>query len=143
MLARARFVHLVRKDHLGALVSYDLAEKRRRWFYREGEEISPSRVRVEPQELLRRLEEREREIERIRRWLARRPVRALEITYEDLVEQHDDVLRSVLRFLGVVPAETKLRSPLVRASRKEPLASMIENYDDLRSALSGTRFAVR
>jgi LPS sulfotransferase NodH len=140
-LARVRVVHLVRRGHLGALVSFDLAEQRRRWFYREGEEIAPSRVRVEPQELLRRLEEREGEIERFRRRLARRPVPVLEVTYEDLLEQRDEVLRSVLGFLGVAPADTALKSSLVRVSRPEQLASRIENYEEIRSALAGTRFA--
>ena len=138
-LTRARFVHLVRRDQLGALVSFDIAEQRGRWWYHEGDQLSPVRIRVEPAELLRRVEEREREIEWFRRRLARLRSPVLEIFYEDLLDRRDEVIRGVLRFLDVVPADVDLESTLVRSS-SEQFASAVENYDDLRSVLAGTRF---
>lgn len=139
-LGHTRFVHLVRTDHLGALVSFDVAERRGRWRYHEGDAIPRVRVRAKPSELISRLEERECEIDRFRRRLARFPTRVLEIAYEDLLDRRNEALRSVLRFLDVVPSDIDLRSSLVRAS-PELVSSAMENYGEIRSALAGTRFA--
>jgi LPS sulfotransferase NodH len=137
---RARFVHLVRRDQLAALVSFDLAERRGRWWYHEGHDVPSARVLVDPTEVVRRLEERDCEIERFRKRLRRLPARVLEVAYEDLAERPGEELSRILSFLGVSPTEVKLTSSLVRTSPDE-LAAAIENYEDVRSALDGTRFA--
>jgi LPS sulfotransferase NodH len=136
----ARFIHLVRRDQFAALVSFDLAEHRGRWWYHEGHDVPSARVLLEPSEIVPRLEERESEIERFRRRLKRLPVHVLEVAYEDLAERPGEELSRILRFLGVSPSEVELSSSLVRTSPDE-LAGVIENYEDVRSALIGTRFA--
>ncbi|MGH3127179.1 MAG: Stf0 family sulfotransferase [Gaiellaceae bacterium] len=140
VLARASFVHLIRRDYLSALISFDIAFDRDRWHYHEGDDVPRVRVHADPGELLRRLDERDSEITQFRRRLSRLPVRVCELAYEDLREQRDDVLREVLQFLGVRPVRRPLRSPLVPTSPTSGLDAL-ENRDDVVAALSGTRYA--
>jgi len=139
VLRRARFIHLVRRDLLGGILSFDRAEQRNRWRYHEGDAIPSARVHADTSDLLRRLDDREREIQRFRRRLRRLPTQVIEIAYEDLSERRDDVLQRVLRFLGVTPAKTELTSSLVRSAPASS-SEAIENPDDVRAALMGTRF---
>jgi LPS sulfotransferase NodH len=139
VLHRARFIHLVRRDLLGGILSFDRAEQRGRWHYHEGDAIPSARVRADTSDLLRRLDEREGEIQRFRRRLRRLPSRVLEVAYEDLSERHDDVLQRLLQFLGVAPAQIDLTSTLVR-SAPESSVKALENLDDVRATLEGTRF---
>jgi LPS sulfotransferase NodH len=140
VLAGARFVHLVRRDHLSALISFDIAFHRDRWHYYEGDEVPTARVHADPGELLRRLDERDSEITRFRRRVSRLPVRVHELAYEDLRERRDDVLREVVHFLGAPSVPRPLRSPLVPTSSVSGLDAL-ENRDDVVAALAGTRFA--
>jgi len=136
---RARFIHLVRRDLLGAILSFDRAEQRGTWRYHKGDAIPGARVRADTSDLLRRLDEREREIERFRRLLRRLPARVIEVTYEDLSERHDEVLRRILRLLGVTPSTIELTSSLVPSAPPRS-SEVLENPDDVRAALRGTRF---
>ncbi len=139
VLRRARFIHLVRRDLLGAILSLDRAEQHGRWRYHEGDAIPGALVRADTSDLLRRLDEREREIESFRRRLERLPSRVIEVAYEDLWERRDEVLQRVLRFLGVVPSTIELTSSLVRSTPSRS-SEVLENPDDVRAALTGTRF---
>jgi LPS sulfotransferase NodH len=140
-LLRARFVHLVRRDSLSAVISFDVASERRRWHYYSGDTVPPLRVRTDPASLLGRLEERDAEIERFRRSLARLPAPVHEVAYEDLVERRDVVLDEVLDFLGVPPATHSLRSSLVRPAAARAV-DLLENRADVVAALAGTRYEV-
>ena len=139
VLRRARFIHLVRRDLLGAILSFDRAEQHGRWRYHEGDAIPGARVRADTSDILRRLDEREREIERFRRRLRRLPSKVIEVAYEDLSERRDEVLQRVLQFLGATPSPTALTSSLVRSAPPRD-SEVLENPDDVRAALTGTRF---
>ena len=139
VLMRARFVHLVRRNSLDAVLSFDIAHEHDRWHHYAGEEAPPLRVRTDPSSLVERIERRDREIERFRRRLARLPVRVHEVVYEDLVERRDEVLGDVLAFLGVPEPGRALRSSVVRPTRKRAL-ERIENGDDVCAALAGTPY---
>ena len=136
---RARFIHLVRRDLLAGILSFDRAEQHGRWRYHEGDAIPGARVQADTSGLLRRLDEREREIEHFRRLLRRLPSRVFEVAYEDLSERRDEVLKRVLRFLGVTPSTTELTSSLVPSAPPRS-SEVLENPDDIRAALTGTRF---
>lgn len=138
-LMRARFVHLVRRDSLGAIISFDIAHARDRWHYHAGDSVPSLRVRMDTASVLGRLQERDDEIDRFRRRLARLPVPVHEVAYEDLVTRRDETLAGVVDFLGVPPAEQPLRSSVVRAAR-ERTVDLVENRDDLLAALAGTRY---
>ena len=138
-LARARFIHLIRRDLLSAVISFDVAQERDRWHYYAGETSPPLCVRADAASLPGRLQERDREIERFRRRLARLPVPVHEVVYEDLVARRDIVLKEVLDFLRVPPAERPLRSSLVRPARARAV-DLVENRDDVLAVLAGTPY---
>lgn len=53
------------------------------------------------------------------------------LTYEDLVERRDDVLREAQAFLGVEPQRLTIT---LRKQNPEPLRELISNYDELYEA---------
>jgi LPS sulfotransferase NodH len=59
----------------------------------------------------------------------------VEITYEDLVADSDNVVGRIETFLGVEPAPM---STTLRRQNPEPLRELITNYDELRAAFAGT-----
>jgi hypothetical protein len=67
-----------------------------------------------------------------------RPPR-LEVSYEELVAHLEETIARVLGFLGVEPRLDLLDSQLVRASPSSHL-EMVENADEVRATLAGTRF---
>ena len=140
-MLRARFIHLVRRDSLSAVISFDVASERRRWHYYSGDTTPTLRFRTDVASLLGRLEERDGEIERFRRRLARLPTPVHEVAYEDLVERHDVVLKKVLGFLGVPATTGPLRSSLVRPTAARGV-DLLENRADVVAALAGTPYEV-
>lgn|GEM_PF-1259993 len=139
-LTRARFIHLVRRDTLSAVVSFDIASERDRWHYHAGQPIPPLRVRMDTKSLLERLQRRDTEVERFRRRLARMRVAVHEVAYEDLVARREETLSEVLEFLGVPQPTLPLRSSLVRPTPARA-ADLVENKADIRAALAGTPYA--
>lgn len=135
----ARFVHLVRRDLLSAVVSFDIAQECDRWHYYEGDAVKRRAMRADTKELLTRLRERDADIERFRRRLRHLPVPVHEVVYEDLVARRDEVLRDVTAFLGVPAATRPLRSELVRTTTGRT-ADLLENRDEVRAALAGTEY---
>jgi len=139
-LSRARVVHLVRRDGLSAIVSFDVAHERDRWHYYAGEAVPAPRIRMDTTRLLERLRDRDEEIERFRRRLRRMALPVLEIGYEDLRDRRDETLQAVLEFLRVRPPGRPLRSSVVQVARGGTL-DLVENRDDVVAALGGTPYA--
>jgi LPS sulfotransferase NodH len=125
-LRRVRVVHLSRANMLDALLSYQSAKVRRQFHPRRGEPIPDVTMRVEADDLYARLEEREQKLSRA-------------VVYEDLVRSRAEMLSRVLGFLGVEPDPRALDSAFVRINTR-PKAELVENLDELRTQLAGTRF---
>jgi LPS sulfotransferase NodH len=136
---RARFIHLVRRDLLSSVVSFDIALSRDRWHYYQGSASDPLSFSADITTLVSRLREREQEIDRLRRRLRRLPVPVHEVAYEDLVERQEEVLRGLTDFLGVPPSDQRLRSELVRTTTKRT-ADLLDNRDEVRAALADTEY---
>jgi LPS sulfotransferase NodH len=139
VVRRTRFIHLVRHNHVRALLSFDVAERSNGWHPRAGEEVAATRVRVDPTRIVERLEDRASEIERFRRRLRLVPAAVLEVSFEELRADRDDVLARIHRFLRVPRSDLEPRTSIVPTPVR--LADAIENVDDVRRALTGTRFA--
>ena len=135
----ARVVHLVRRDLLSAVVSFEIASEHDRWHYYEGDAVERRRLRADTRELLTRLRERDAEIERFRRTLRRLPMPVHEVVYEDLVARRDEVLRGVTDFLGVPASTRPLRSELVRPTAGRT-ADLLVNRDEVRAVLADTEY---
>jgi LPS sulfotransferase NodH len=138
-LMRARFVHLIRRDSLSAIVSFDIAHSQDRWHHHAGGTVRLSGIRADTASLLTRLKQRDVEIDRFRRKLSRLAVPVHEVVYEDLVARRDAVLNGVVDFLGVSPPPRPLLSSLVRPASGRTV-ELVENRDEVRAALAGTDY---
>ena len=137
-LRRARVVHLVRANVLDAVLSYELAKARDRFAVREGESARPVTVSLDPATIRERLEEHSFSIEQARARILFYRLPWHEVFYEELVARTEETLGGVLDFLGV--RRERLQSTFV-PTNDQPRESVIENLDEVREALSGTRFA--
>ncbi len=86
-----------------------------------------------------RLEHQEQAISWGRTQLERLRLPRLEIAHEELVGRNEETVGRVLDFLGVSHPETPLHSDLVPVTLGRSL-DFVENADDVRAALAGTRF---
>jgi LPS sulfotransferase NodH len=138
-LRRVRPVHLVRANVLAAVISWKIARENGIYHVRWGAPARLDPVLVDAEQLRSELEERELAIARARRRLERLRLPTLELAYEELVARKEETLARVLGFLGLEPQVDLLESALVRARSGSPL-ELLENPDDVRAALAGTRF---
>jgi hypothetical protein len=95
---------------------------------------------VHLKELRRRLEEHEFAIARARARVLYYRLPWIDVYHEELVGRSEETLERVLEFLGVEPRADDLESSFV-AVDDVPRAEVLENLDEVRAALEGTRFA--
>jgi hypothetical protein len=141
---RVRIVHLMRSNLLDIVVSRELADTRGRFHSSElypspEPDASPVSVYLDPSTIAARLGAIDRQVHAVRRLLrlARSP--SIEVAYENLVADRDG-FRVILRFLGVEDASCSLSSG-TRKVNPFGKRQTIANYDEIRVALSSTRFA--
>ena len=139
ILRRLKVVQLVRDNLLKALVSYRVAKARGVFHAVKGERLADVRVWIDAESLVDALAEQELVVERARASVARFRLSRIEVSYERLLEDRDVQLARVFRFLGADPARGRAESSLARMS-KDSLRDVIENVDEVQSALAGTRF---
>lgn len=137
---RARIVHLIRENALDIVVSKEAAAARTSHHAREGEAVEAVRVRVETEDLIDRLAAHELEIEKARATFARRRLPYREVTYESLVRDGEQGFAALFEFLGTEPAPEAPASGLRKVTPTSH-SEVIENYEEVRGVLEGTKFA--
>jgi hypothetical protein len=75
--------------------------------------------------------------QRLRDYVQRLDRPALELSYEDLAERHDETLDRALSFLGVPPRPCRGRT--LKATRDD-LRAVIANFEELRGCVAGTEY---
>ena len=138
-LRRVRVVHLVRANLLDAVISYEVAQSTGVFHAHRGEHVPVAVIRLDAGDLRERLEHVEWAVARARSWLERYRLPRIDIAYEELVGRREDTFGRILRFLGVDPDVEALDSSLVRTTTRSSM-ELVENADDVRAALAGTRF---
>lgn len=136
---RVRILHLVRSNVLDTLLSYELAKARGLFATREGDEVPPAKVTLDPWTLRKWLEEHEFQIACGRSTILRYRLPWLEVSYEELVGRRDETLAGICRYLGVRPAVAELRSTFAPVD-DVPRQDAISNLDEVSAALAGSRF---
>lgn len=135
-----KIVHLVRRNMLKMIVSRHIAAKRR--VYHSTRPLEPKAVRLNRLNRLNiwRLPSQLRKlgdlVEANRQLFSSMPY--LEVVYEDCLTNQEWESRRILEFLECDP-DIRLVSDLVKTS-PDSLEHLIENYDDIRRALTGTPF---
>lgn len=136
---RARAIHLIRANLLDAAVSYDVARSSGVFHAPRGETIPSALVWLDTDRLFARLEGMALDILRARSWLEQFRFPRIEVAYEDLAARPEETLEEILRFLGIGPPVDGLHSQLV-PSTDQPSLRRVENPDEVRAALAGSRF---
>jgi LPS sulfotransferase NodH len=136
-LRRARAVHLIRENALEQVVSWETSIARGSFRAYAGDIVPRVAVRVEPDVVLNRLDELERDVAYARRTLARYRLPTLEVAYELLCDSPRAELGRIAAFLGLEPREWEPRSTLVRMN-VGTLRATVENLDEVEPALART-----
>jgi LPS sulfotransferase NodH len=136
---RVRAIHLVRANLLDAVISYEVARESGVFHRLRGEEAPHGTVRLDADGIRERLGYMEWAVSRGRVWLERFRLPRVEVAYEELIGRRDETLGALLRFLDVDPRLDPLDSELVRVRNGSTL-DLVENADDVRTSLAGTRF---
>jgi hypothetical protein len=137
---RVRVLHLVRANTLDIFLSREAMTARRFVHAMTADELESVKVVVDTRRLPAALQRLEWERTLARAVLRVAGLQAHEFTYEKLLAD-DSGLLAVLGFLGLdVPAGLDLHAVMLKLA--PPLhRSGIANYDEVRAALSGTRYA--
>lgn len=138
-MRRVRVLHLVRANVFDAVLSYEVGKARDFVGARREEILRPVKVTLDPSTLRKRLEDHEYAISCARHQIQRYRLPWLEMFYEELVARRDEMLRRILRFLDVEPRIEGLHSTFVPID-DVPRAEVVENLDEVREVLAGTRF---
>jgi LPS sulfotransferase NodH len=128
-------VHLVRENSLKTVVS-NVTAKKRRLHHATSKVEQVTTVHLPPRKLKRHLTWLTERIKKYRTMLGDK--RYLEISYESFVANREAETRRLLDFLNIdqfVP----LTTDLVKIN-PDSLADIIENYAEVKQALSGTAF---
>jgi LPS sulfotransferase NodH len=136
---RVRIVHLVRRNHLDTILSEEARIVRSVSHAEVGVPVQQVRVNLDLPSLPRRLAEREAAVVEARRCCAALGGPYHEVGYEELLADPGR-LDAVIRFLGLEPVESGLRSSMQKlnpTSHRE----LIANYDAVRARLAETPFA--
>jgi hypothetical protein len=137
-LKRVRIIHLIRRNALDVVLSLEAGAARGGQLHaRDGQEVERVRLRLQPDDLLRRMTLHERAIAGARVRFKRVGLPYREVVYEDLAEDESG-FASLFEFIGVEPAPATSSLQKLNPTAHEEL---IENYGEVREALEGTRFA--
>jgi hypothetical protein len=137
----ARVILLTRRNvvklNVSSFNSERLRERTGDWnLYRSGDEPE-ERLRIDPGEFAKRLDEYERELADLVDFVAELAHPALWLFYENLLDDVDGTLAAAFRFLGVGSVATRGRT---LKSTSDDLAEALVNFDELRARYSGTRY---
>jgi LPS sulfotransferase NodH len=141
MRRRARVIHLVRRNHLDVLVSFEVKRALGQAHVLTTQERPPDvTVELETASLVKKLKRLQRKHELGRRLLRVCRLRHVEVVYEDLVR--DETQFDRIRELLAIPADEPLPASHIVRSRRGRQGDVIENYDDVRRTLESSEFAV-
>lgn len=137
VLDKYKIIHLVRQNYLDILISK--AGMNQNSVVHAKSEVAQKSVILDTSSLIKDLSVREAATQAVRGALQVLPNPTLEISYERLQSSRDEVLLSVIDFLGLHATEVQFESGLQKINRglyREKIA----NYDQVWNLLEGTRF---
>lgn len=132
-----RIIHLIRSNLLKRLVSHKVANIRD--LRHSTRSVDTTRVHIEPSILVEDFRRRQNRFARYRERFTvdfKKPF--LEVEYESLLADFESEMRRVLQFFEIEEF-MPLTSELVKVNPNS-LADIVENYDEVEQALTGTEF---
>lgn len=148
-IRRIRVIHLTRANLLDTVISSRLAQQT--GLYHLAGDNRPkvpwwptgrieATVRLDLDELMRELERLARERRRIRRWLKMARIPVQEARYEALAADPAAAFAPILGFLGLPKSDASLLNSALQKLRTRSQPDVVENFDEVRSALRGTPY---
>ena len=134
----ASVIHLIRRNYLDIIISKETAVLRNLFSARDSQPVAKVKIRLDPANLIKRIEEQQREPGIGRRLLSAAGLRYVEVYYEDLAAEKR-AFGSLLSFLGIAGGADALRS-VMRKLNSEPQREILSNYEAVRQALEGTAY---
>jgi LPS sulfotransferase NodH len=135
-----RVVHLVRRNHLDVLLSFEVKRALGQAHVLTTQERPPDvTVELDTASLVKNLKRLQRKHELGRRLLRVCRLKHVEVVYEELVR--DEAQFDRIRDLLGIPAGEPLPASHIVKSRRGRQRDVIANYDDVRRALQGSGFA--
>ena len=136
---RVSVVHLIRRNHLDAVLSEEGRNLRSVAHAQVGVDVASVKIDLDTHSLLNRLEERELAVREAQAEFSRLSIPYCEVVYEDLLEDNSRV-NNVLRFLKLEPVTAGLTSNLQKLNRADH-RELLANYEQVRARLAGTKYA--
>jgi LPS sulfotransferase NodH len=138
VLRRVRIIHLIRRNVLDIMLSKEAAAARGALHAHSADAVATVRVRLPTENLLERITSHDRQVEQVRARFARLRLPCREVFYEELVRDEAE-FGSLFDFLGAEAPADGLSSALQKLNPTSH-AGLIENYDEVRAALEGTKY---
>ena len=138
LLDNYRIIHLIRQNYLDVIISR-AAKKQHKIAHSSTVQSKTKQVTIDTSHLIEDLNRCDRNNKIFRSLLKIIPLKVLEITYESMQQDYNQVLRSVADFLDVSSDSITFRSDLKRINKGE-YADKIANYDRVLETLSGSNY---
>jgi LPS sulfotransferase NodH len=130
-------IHLRRRNSLDSLISLKTAYMTRQWWSLKGSDALRPTVHLNPDECRRYFDKLETAAEQAD--VAFGGHRKLDLSYEGLVADRDDVLRRIFAFLGVPyePVSTRMKK-----QNLVPPSQSVANYGELKQCFEHSKWSV-
>ena len=133
-----KIIHLVRENYLDAIISSKIKDEQ--GIVHTKVKIEPKEIYLEPSWLVKRLNKQANKIKIANLFLSLIPNQVLNITYNDLRVNQEQTLSSITNFLQLsLSQENQFKSELKKSNNKSH-RQIIKNYEEVNSALAGTKF---
>ncbi len=140
VLDRYKIIHLIRENHLDAIIS-----ARRAWvngkraMVQTTKEVKMEATYIDASSLLEEITQRELRIEKYQKIVNFLPNASLTIAYDALYGNTEKTLSAIANFLKVKDSGISYKSDLKKIS-KGGYKDKIANYEEIKMVLSGTKF---
>jgi LPS sulfotransferase NodH len=136
-----QILHLVRRNHLDVMLSYAVKAKLGQAHLLVGQ-TTPDKLQVEldTRNLIEQVTWLQRQQNIARKLLQWCKLPALEVAYEDVVQNQSHYFKLIGDFLSINSEEKMPRSPLTKI-RKGTHRDIISNYDQVKQVLSNSKYA--
>jgi LPS sulfotransferase NodH len=131
-------IHLIRKNFLKTILSRETASVRSMYHASPEDSVKPIKVNLDTKTLMSDLNTINDEVNHNRDEF--KESRYIEVYYEDLVENKDEVTKSIFEFLGLsLNGISEMEFPLKKIN-PDRIEDLIENFDEIERIITQSDF---
>ena len=139
LIHRVRVIHLVRQNPLDLVISAAVKRKLQQSHRLAGQQVAEHvQVELNTKTLIRKLEAKQRKINKGKKLLHLTGLTVLDVAYEDM-QKGPNEFQAICRFLSA-PIQNEMPSSRFVKMRQESQAEVLKNYGEVRETLAGTQF---